>query len=470
MNKPVYQYFVKGLINNVEVKGIEIMQVWEKVLNAIRPEVSDVAYNTWFSDIKPMHMDQNTFVLSVSNELILTMVNRYIYLIQNAIKSVLGNMFDVEIVVDNREPKYNNNIILSDKTDNGQSSYTNTSATYINPKYTFESFVVGNSNRFAHAAAVAVAESPSMAYNPLFLYGDSGLGKTHLMHAIANHILNTSSNMNVVYLSSEKFTNDLINAISTNTTSAFRTKYRSADVLLIDDIQFLAGKVSAQEEFFHTFNDLHAANKQIVITSDRLPREINTLEDRLRTRFEWGLTGDIQPPDYETRIAILKKKALSDNVDVPYDVYCYMADRIKSNIRELEGALTRITSYSKITGKKLTLELAEEALKFFILESGEVRITSKSIKEIVAKYYNIPVEAIVGKKKTKNIAFARQIAMYLCRSLTDMSLPIIGGEFGGRDHTTVIHSVNKIEQNMQFDRNLSLSIDTMTKELKTILK
>jgi len=450
---------------------MNVAQIWENVLVAIRPEISDIAFNTWFSDIKPIRIDQSSFTLSVSNELIKTMIYRYIYLIQNAAKSILGNIYDIEVIVDGREQGAQNPLQTGmDFLKNDSNTDTSNVPTYINPRYTFDSFVVGNSNRFAHAAAVAVAESPSLAYNPLFLYGDSGLGKTHLMHAIANHIKTCNASSNVVYLSSEKFTNELINAISTNTTAQFRSKYRSADVLLIDDIQFLAGKVSAQEEFFHTFNDLHSADKQIVITSDRLPREINTLEDRLRTRFEWGLTGDIQPPDYETRIAILKKKAFTENENVPYDVYCYMAERIKSNIRELEGALTRILSYSKITSKPLTLELAEEALKYYILESGTVRITAKNIKEAVSKYYSLPIDDIVGKKKTKNLAYARQMAMYLCRNLTDMSLKLIGAEFGGRDYTTVIHAVSKIEKDMVDDRNIAMSIETMTKELKSILK
>ena len=449
---------------------MEVVQIWEKILTVIRPEVSDVAYNTWFSDVKPLDIDQNTLTLSVSNDLVLSMITRYIYLIQNAAKSVLGSMYEIDVVLEGSNSSSSAKSATSFVEDQKMDSYRQTSGVYINPKYTFETFVVGNSNRFAHAAAVAVAEAPSQAYNPLFLYGDSGLGKTHLMHAIANHIRNNNPKMKVVYISSEKFTNELISAISTRSTAQFREKYRSADVLLIDDIQFLAGKEMAQEEFFHTFNDLHDANKQIVITSDRLPREINTLEDRLKTRFEWGLTGDIQPPDYETRIAILQKKALQDNVNIPYDVYCYMADRIKSNIRELEGALTRITSYSKITGKTLDLSLAEEALKDFILEGGVVRITSKSIKQTVSKYYGIPIEDMTGKKKTKNIAYARQVAMYLCRNLTDMSLPLIGREFGGRDHTTVMHAVDKIENDIKSDSNVNAAVETMTKELKTLLK
>lgn len=449
---------------------MDAIYVWEKVLNIIRPEVSDVAYKTWFADANLVSLDENTLVISVSNDLICSMLNRYIYLIQNAAKSVLGSMHKIEIIVDGQHvgTQQSATSFVEDMPKPLSHSYQD--GIFINPKYTFETFVVGNSNRFAHAAAVAVAEAPAQAYNPLFLYGDSGLGKTHLMHAIANYIKENNSKLKVVYISSEKFTNELISAISTRSTAQFRSKYRSADVLLIDDVQFLAGKEMVQEEFFHTFNDLHNANKQIVLTSDRLPREINTLEDRLKTRFEWGLTGDIQPPDYETRIAILQKKAEQDNVSIPYDVYCYMAERIKSNIRELEGALNRITSYAKITGKPLSLSLAQEALKDFIVEEGTVRITPKSIKQIVSKYYNVSLDDMVSKKKTKNIAYARQVAMYLCRTLTDMSLPMIGNEFGGRDHTTVMHAVDKIEKDIKNDKNTENTIESITKELKSPMK
>ena len=289
------------------------------------------------------------------------------------------------------------------------------------------------------------------------------------MHAIANYAKIINPSAKIVYISSEKFTNELVNAISTRTTPQFRSKYRNADILLIDDIQFLAGKEMAQEEFFHTFNDLYNANKQIVLTSDRLPREIPTLEDRLRTRFECGLIGDIKPPDYETRLAILQKMAEQNRVEVPYDVYCYMADNIKSNIRELEGALTRIISYSRITGKPIDMDLAVESLSTVIEQKGVVRITAKSINEAVSKYYNIPIEDIKGKRKTQDIADARQVAMYLCRKLTDMSFVVIGKEYSGRHYTTVMHAVDNIEESIKTNSEVALAVETMTKQLKTIL-
>lgn len=446
---------------------MEVTRIWNNVLKLIEPEVTNLAFTTWFKDINPIFIDGDTITLSVSNDLILsTIKRRFMDLIQNALNSVLGSHYNINIVIgENYDIKKTE---ASPETD-GSSSGVASDNFYINPKYTFESFVVGNSNHFAHAAAVAVAEAPAQTYNPLFLYGDSGLGKTHLMHAIANYAKMMNPQSKIVYISSEKFTNELIAAISTRTTALFRQKYRNADILLIDDIQFLAGKEMAQEEFFHTFNDLYNANKQIVLTSDRLPREINTLEERLRTRFECGLIGDIKPPDYETRIAILQKKASQDMVEVPYDVYCYMADSIKSNIRELEGALTRIISYSKITGRNLDLQLAEEALSTVIEQKGVVRITAKSINETVSKYYNIPVEDIKGKRKTQDIADARQVAMYLCRKLTDMSFVVIGKEYGGRHYTTVMHAVDNIEKSIKNNSDVRNAVETMTKQLKTIL-
>lgn len=445
---------------------MEAVQIWNNVLKLIEPEVTNLAFTTWFKDINPVFIDTDTITLSVSNDLILsTIKRRFMDLIQNALNSVLGSHYNVNIVIgDNYEVKKS-----EPQTENNNTGEVGADNFYINPKYTFESFVVGNSNHFAHAAAVAVAEAPAQTYNPLFLYGDSGLGKTHLMHAIANYAKMMNPSAKIVYISSEKFTNELILAIAKRTTAQFRQKYRNADILLIDDIQFLAGKEMAQEEFFHTFNDLYNANKQIVLTSDRLPREINTLEDRLRTRFECGLIGDIKPPDYETRIAILQKKASQDMVDVPYDVYCYMADSIKSNIRELEGALTRIISYSKITGRKLDLQLAEEALSTVIEQKGVVRITAKSINETVSKYYNIPIEDIKGKRKTQDIADARQVAMYLCRTLTDMSFVVIGKEYGGRHYTTVMHAVDNIEESIKKNSDVKNAVESMTKQLKTIL-
>lgn len=445
---------------------MNIFNVWDEVLQLIKPEVTPLTFNTWFGDVKPLSITENKVTLSVSNDLILSMIKRYKPLISGAFESVLKNSYDIEFVIGGAE-----NISFIEKNEKkNELKNSNDVPSYINPRYTFDTFVVGNSNYFAHAAAVAVAQAPAQAYNPLFLYGDSGLGKTHLMHAIANYAKSVNPNSNIVYISSEMFINELINAISSRTTANFRNKYRNADILLIDDIQFLAGKELGQEEFFHTFNDLFNSNKQIVLTSDRLPREISTLEDRLRTRFECGLIGDIKPPDYETRIAILQKKASFENVDVPYDVYCYIADSIKSNIRELEGALTRIVSYAKITGKILNLELAEEALSSVIAKEGVIRITAKSINETVSKYYGIPIEDIKGKRKTQDISDARQICMYLCRKLTDMSFVVIGNEYGKRHYTTVIHAVDNIEKNIKTNKEVASAIEIMTKQLKSILK
>ena len=325
----------------------------------------------------------------------------------------------------------------------------------LNSKYTFETFVVGNSNRFAHAASLAVAESPSKAYNPLFIYGGVGLGKTHLMHAIGHLINENNSNLKVVYVTSEKFINELISAIKDDKNIEFRDKYRTVDVLLIDDVQFIAGKERTQEEFFHTFNSLHESNKQIILSSDRPPKEIKTLEERLRSRFEWGLIADIQPPDYETRIAILRKKADVDKLNVPNEVLIYIATKIKSNIRELEGALLRVVAYTNLTNSNISLELAKEALKDLINIKNSKIITIEYIQETISNYFDLTIDIIKSQRRTQNIAFPRQIAMYLCRKLTDSSLPKIGEKFGGRDHTTVIHAyekiLNKIESDPEFN-------------------
>ena len=300
----------------------------------------------------------------------------------------------------------------------------------LNPKYTFNTFVIGNSNRFAHAASLAVAEAPAKSYNPLFIYGGVGLGKTHLMHAIGHYILSQNPKSKVLYVTSEKFTNELINSIQTNKNVEFRNRYRNVDVLLIDDIQFIAGKESTQEEFFHTFNALHEANKQIIMSSDRPPKEIPTLEDRLRSRFEWGLITDIQPPDLETRIAILKKKADMENLEVDNEVLAFIAKRIESNIRELEGALTRIVAYSSLTNSNLDVAVADEALKDIIFNHRPKKITPELIQNVTADYYQLKVEDLKSKKRNRPIAYPRQVAMYLCRELTDLSLPKIGDLFG----------------------------------------
>jgi len=337
--------------------------------------------------------------------------------------------------------------------------------TTLNPKYTFDSFVIGNSNRFAHAASLAVAESPAKAYNPLFIYGGVGLGKTHLMHAIGHYILQNNPNSKVAYVSSEKFTNELINSIKDDKNEEFRQKYRNVDILLIDDIQFIGGKERTQEEFFHTFNALHDANKQIILSSDRPPKEINTLEDRLRSRFEWGLIADIQTPDFETRMAILKKKAEVENLNVPNEVMVYIATKIKSNIRELEGALIRIVAYSSLTNRQITVDLATEALKDIISKKQGKNITISIIQDIVSSYFDLRVEELKSQRRTRNVSNPRQIAMYLSRKLTDMSLPKIGEEFGGRDHSTVIHAYEKISDNLKTDESLQHTVADIIKKL-----
>jgi chromosomal replication initiator protein len=326
--------------------------------------------------------------------------------------------------------------------------------------------VVGDSNRFAHAASLAVAEAPARAYNPLFIYGGVGLGKTHLMQAIGHFVMENNPYYKVVYVSSEKFTNELINAIQKNKTAGFRAKYRTVDLLLVDDIQFLAGKESTQEEFFHTFNALHEASKQIVISSDRPPKEIPTLEDRLRSRFEWGLITDIQAPDLETRIAILQKKATAEGWKLPNDVLAYIANLINSNIRELEGALIRVIAYSSLTKREITIDLAEEVLRDIISTQQATRITIPLIQQAVAEYFNLTVEDLKSKRRTQNIALPRQIAMYLSRELTESSLPKIGDEFGGRDHTTVMHGCDRIKEFMGTDPKVNQAIKDLTQQLK----
>ncbi|MFV2017507.1 chromosomal replication initiator protein DnaA [Micromonospora sp. LOL_023] len=338
----------------------------------------------------------------------------------------------------------------------------------LNPKYMFETFVIGSSNRFAHAASVAVAESPAKAYNPLFIYGSSGLGKTHLLHAIGHYATTLGNARSVRYVSTEEFTNDFINSLRDDKTSAFQRRYRDVDILLIDDIQFLENRERTQEEFFHTFNTLHNANKQIVITSDRSPKQLATLEDRLRTRFEWGLLADIQPPDLETRIAILQKKAAQERLYAPPDVLEFIASRISSSIRELEGALIRVTAFASLTRSPVELALAEEVLRDFIPDGSGPEITADQIMVSTADYFGVSLEDLRGHSRSRVLVNARQVAMYLCRELTDLSLPRIGQAFGGRDHTTVMHADRKIRQQMAERRSLYNQIAELTNRIKQI--
>ena len=448
----------------------ELKELWEKTLNIIKGELSEVSFNTWIKSCEPISMSSDTIKISVPNAFTQEILEkRYKDLVANSIKAICSKLYTIQFLIaseiQNTEEEIKDKKQKGRLNDDKKIIVNDEMNTNLNPKYTFDSFVIGNSNRFAHAASLAVAESPAKAYNPLFIYGGVGLGKTHLMHAIGHYVLQNNKNAKVVYVSSEKFTNELINAIKDDKNEDFRNKYRNVDVLLIDDIQFIAGKERTQEEFFHTFNALHDANKQIILSSDRPPKEIPTLEDRLRSRFEWGLIADIQVPDFETRMAILKKKADVEKLNVANEVMVYIATKIKSNIRELEGALIRIVAYSSLTNREITVDLASEALKDIISKKQSKHITIEIIQDVVANYFNLRVEDLKSQRRTRNVSYPRQIAMYLSRKLTDMSLPKIGEEFGGRDHTTVIHAYEKISDNLNRDESLQHTIDDITKKL-----
>ncbi|AEB77201.1 chromosomal replication initiator protein DnaA [Clostridium botulinum] len=444
----------------------QLEQLWSKTLNIIKGELTEVSFNTWIKSISPISIDENTIKLQVPNDFTRGILeSRYKDLIINAIKLITSKKYNIEFSITSEEVLNNNHLNTTLKSNNENIVINDEMTSILNPKYTFDSFVIGNSNRFAHAASLAVAESPAKAYNPLFIYGGVGLGKTHLMHAIGHYILQNTPSAKVVYVSSEKFTNELINSIKDDKNEEFRNKYRNVDVLLIDDIQFIAGKERTQEEFFHTFNALYEADKQIILSSDRPPKEIPTLEDRLRSRFEWGLIADIQAPDFETRIAILKKKADVENLNIPNEVMVYIATKIKSNIRELEGALIRIVAYSSLTNREVSVDLAAEALKDIISSEQNKQVTIDLIQDIVCNYYNLKIQDLKSSRRTRNIAFPRQIAMYLSRKLTDMSLPKIGEEFGGRDHTTVIHAYEKISTILKKDESLRNVINDLNKKI-----
>lgn len=453
---------------------------WQSILSELEKDLSKPSFDTWFKSTNLLAIEDNQLAIVVPNEFAKDWLQKKYYdLIQNKASVILNkNNLSLLFLTLEEEKAYSAGDIINSAASNNKqplNNRTNLNAftnqddyglSTLNPKYVFDTFIVGNGNRFAHAASLAVAEAIAKAYNPLFIYGGVGLGKTHLMHAIGHYVLQNQKNCRVMYVSSEKFTNELINAIKDDKTVKFRNKYRNIDVLLIDDIQFLAGKEATQEEFFHTFNALHEANKQIVISSDRPPKDIPTLEDRLRSRFEWGLITDIQAPDLETRIAILRKKSDQENIKVPNDIIYYIANKIQSNIRELEGALIRVIAYSSLSNRDITMELCSEALKDIIPSSQPKIISVNLIKNIVADYYNIKLDEFKAKKRTRNIAFPRQVAMYLCRELTDLSLPKIGEEFGGRDHTTVIHAYDKISGNIKNDPQLEATVKSLIEQIK----
>lgn len=446
----------------------KVIEKWDEILQTVKRDynISDVAFNTWLKPLEVYDVTDNIITILVPSEqvVLINLLNKkYKLLLQVTICELTGiSECDVKFISPDEAPQ--KDIPSYDNAAPAMSDIERRCEdAHLNPKYIFDTFIVGNNNKFAQAAALAVAESPGDTYNPLFIYGGAGLGKTHLMHSIAHHIINNRPDLRVLYVTSEKFTNELIDSLKHDKNKEFRDKYRNIDVLLIDDIQFIIGKESTQEEFFHTFNELHEAKKQIVISSDKHPREIATLEERLRSRFEWGITADIQPPDYETKMAILKKRAELERLDIDPEVMQYVATNINSNIRELEGALNKIFVFANLEKKPVTLELAENALKDTIECQKEV--TPQLIMDVVAEHYNISVSDIISKKKNKEIANPRQICMYLSRKYTDYSLQNIGKIMGNRDHTTVIHGHDKINKMLETDETLKSNLDIIIKKL-----
>lgn len=447
-------------------------QIWSHVLEKTKDSLGEQSWETWFSPIKAASFSKNILTLAVPNKFFQTWIkDHYVDLIKSTVEQSSPDMqgISIEFVIispqeptaQQEKPKPKRWFFLPP-----QKNQTQEPTQYaFNDRYSFDNFVIGPGNRFAHAASLAVAESPARSYNPLFIYGGVGLGKTHLMQAIGLYAAKNSPQLKVIYISSEKFTNQLINAIQHRSTTQFRQRYRNVDILLIDDIHFIAGKEATQEEFFHTFNTLYDAHKQIVLSSDRTPKEIPALEERLISRFEWGLITDIQAPDLETRIAILKKKIEINKISVPDDVIFFIADKVKLNIRELEGALIRVVAYSSLTNKLINLDLAHSVLKDMLLEKKNISIDS--IQKKVAAHFDIRILDMKAKKRTRAIVYPRQIAMYLARSLTDSSLPEIGEHFGGRDHTTVLHAYDKIGTIVKNDPKTRDLLDQLTLEIKS---
>jgi chromosomal replication initiator protein len=432
--------------------------LWVEISSRLRDALNDSTYTTWFADAEPGSLDEEAFVLLVPNDFTRDWIEGHFRgLLEAIVRDGLGGERAVRIVV--RE--------LPAAPEAHAPAQPVRSLEGLNPKYTFDSFVIGSSNRFAHAAALAVAEAPAQAYNPLFIYGGTGLGKTHLLQAVAAYVTEHTGDLSACYVTSETFMNDFINSLRDKRIEGFKQRYRHYDVLLIDDIQFFEHKERIQEEFFHTFNSLYEARRQIVISSDRPPRAIATLESRLRSRFEWGLITDIQPPDLETRIAILRKKVKTDAIHVPdTQVLTFIAGRISTNIRELEGALTRVVAFSSLTGRPMTVELAQEVLKDVFPQGEMPEISIEQIQQTVVERFSMSLQELTGDRRSQQIVYPRQVAMYLCRELTDSSLPKIGKKFGGRDHTTVIHATSKIAKLIQEDRNVYNLVQELTARIK----
>ncbi|MDO5473688.1 MAG: chromosomal replication initiator protein DnaA [Phascolarctobacterium sp.] len=450
----------------------DLAEIWIKFTDKFKESVSEKVFDVWINPIMPLEVTDTYYKVAVQNNFFKKVIEeKYAKTIESILSSIMEK--NITLIIDTIEESEGKQIIPEIKPAEEPmrplfkaEREDEIDESNLNPKYVFENYVMGNSNRFAYAAALAVANNPASTYNPLFLYGGVGLGKTHLMHAIGNRIKQNDPTMKVLYISSENFTNEIINSIYNKNTEAFRRKYRNIDCLIIDDIQFLKGKEQTQVEFFHTFNDLRDSNKQIIISSDRLPKEIETLEDRMRSRFESGLIADIQPPDLETRMAILRQKAVNDKIELPNEVLTLLATSITSNIREIEGVYTKVVAYSSLMNVPVTLDITKKILD----DMGNVvqvkQITFESITQAVAEHYHIKVDELFNKKRTQNIAYPRQIAMYLCRELADMSYPRIGELFGGRDHTTVIHAYEKISNKSKIDSKLQNDLNALKDLLK----
>jgi chromosomal replication initiator protein len=436
--------------------------LWSEVATRLQGALNDSTYHSWFGQAAGVEVTEDALVIAVPNDFTREWIEgHFAGLMRAALRDATGSDLGVRLVVsDGAEP------VARPKQ---AADAPRQPVAGINPKYTFDLFVIGSSNRFAHAAALAVAEAPAQAYNPLFIYGGTGLGKTHLLQAIAHYVNDHSNNLTVRYVTSETFMNDFINSLRDKRIEGFKQRYRTYDVLLIDDIQFLEHKERIQEEFFHTFNSLYEAGRQIVISSDRPPREIATLEERLRSRFEWGLITDIQSPDLETRIAILRKKVKTDGIQIPdQQILTEIAGRVSSNIRELEGALTRVVAFSSLTGRPMTTDLAQEVLDAVFPQGGIAEITISRIQELVSDRFGVTLTELCSEKRSQNVVYPRQVAMYLSRELTDSSLPKIGKEFGGRDHTTVIHATSKIAKLIREDRSVYNLVQELTARIKQV--
>ena len=445
----------------------QIIEKWNEILNTVKTEheISDVSFDTWMRPLEVFGIvDNKLYILVPSEQMALSYISKKYYLpLKVAIAEITGTEYEIEFILPEQAKK-----LHTTKAPKASSAPVGSDNSNLNPNYTFETFVVGNNNRFAQSSALAVAESPGEAYNPLYIYGGPGLGKTHLMHSIGHFILEQKPDTKVIYVTSEEFTNEVIESIRNGNASSmtkFRDKYRKVDVLMIDDIQFIIGKESTQEEFFHTFNALQTQGKQIILTSDKPPKEMETLEERIRSRFEWGLMADIGVPDYETRMAILRKKAESDNFNINDEILNYIANNIKSNVRELEGALNKLLAYNNLVHTEITMDIAQKELQNIITPDKPKEITPQLIIEVVSEHFQISLDQMISKNRSSDIAKPRQIAMYLCKNMTDIPLDTIGSLLGGRDHSTIIHGIKKISEEYETNETTKSLIETIKKKI-----